>query len=123
MANLIKGLLASRPAVGTVGRRFFSTDTGRQFYDGGSVWESDGPDNVGLTIVGGVTSLTANYTATLGDSGSLIVLNSGSSITLTLPATPPHSLWFVEVQSIGSGSSTISRNGLNIDSAGSDVIL
>ena len=123
MPNLIRGLLANRPAAGTVGRRFFATDTGLQFYDGGSVWESDGPDNVGLTIVGGVTSLTANYTAVLGDSGSLLVLNSGSSVTLTLPAAAPHSLWFFEVQSIGAGIATISRNGLNIDGAASNVTL
>ena len=123
MANLIKGLLGSRPAAGTVGRRFAATDTGKLYYDTGSIWEADGSDNALLTVAGGVSTKTSSYTAVLGDSGSLLVLNSGSSITLTLPATPPHSLWFVEVQCIGAGSATISRNGLNIDGAASDVIL
>lgn len=87
MANLIKGLLASRPAVGTVGRRFSATDTGKLYYDTGSTWEADGPDNALLTVAGGVSTKTSSYAAVLGDSGSLLVLNSGSSIVSVRPST------------------------------------
>lgn len=70
---------------------------------------------------GGVSVKTANYTAVSGDSGKLIVFNSGSAVTLTLPASPPSALWNIEVANIGAGALTVSPNSLNIDGSASSV--
>lgn len=73
------------------------------------------------TSGGGAVLKTANYTAVAGDSGTLIVLNSSSSITLTLPASPPFATWNIHVDNIGTGEAVIARNGLNIDGVASNL--
>lgn len=72
---------------------------------------------------GGVNAQTASYTAVSGDSGKLISFNSASAITLTLPSAPPSSSWWVAVENIGTGTLTISRNGLNIDGSATNLTL
>lgn len=68
----------------------------------------------------GTSSKTANYTSVSADNGKLLVMN-GSSLTLTLPATPPFAAWAIFVQNINASDLTISRNGLNIDGAAANL--
>jgi len=72
--------------------------------------------------LGGVNSQTTNYTAVAADVGKIIQMNC-SSCTLTLPATPPYSQWSIFVQNLNASTLTISRNGLTIDGAGSNLSL
>lgn len=73
--------------------------------------------------VGGVAAKTANYTATVADNGLILSFNSGSALTLTLPATAPTAFWIVWIQNIGAGVLTISPNGLNLDGSTSSLTL
>lgn len=85
--------------------------------------------SVELANVGGATPKTANYTAVAADCGTLLSFNSGSAVTLTLPATPPPigtaptNLWKIAVANIGTGVLTISPNGLDIDGAATSLTL
>lgn len=68
-ANVVmeyKGLLASRPAFGIFGRRYYATDTGQEFFDTGTSWIASGPIN---TIVGNISSSQAGDTAVVGSTG------------------------------------------------------
>lgn len=69
----------------------------------------------------GVVVKTANYTAQLSDSGVLIVFNSSSNLTLTLPSSPPNAFWNIFVENIGTGTLTISPNGLDLDGSSSSL--
>lgn len=75
-----------------------------------------------ITATGGVNAQTSSYLALSTDNGKLVSMN-GTSLTLTLPATPPSSTWFIFVENINSSSLTVSRNGLNIDGAASNLTL
>lgn len=66
---------------------------------------------------------TANYTAIVTDEGSLLTFNTASAVTLTLPATPPDSGWWISVMNINTGTLTIARNGLTIDGAVANLTL
>ena len=70
---------------------------------------------------GGVNAKTGSYTADGTDAGKLVTFNSASAVTLTLPSSPPSGSWYVAVQNVGAGLLTISRNGLNIDGAATDL--
>lgn len=72
---------------------------------------------------GGVSVKTADYTAVSGDNGTLLVMNSASVHTITLPASPPSATWFIAIQNIGAGTLTVSRNGLTIDGAASNLTI
>lgn len=83
--------------------------------------------NAGTAVV-----KTANYPATRGDMGMLLVFNSASAVTLTLPnpvplnalATPTtETRWKIAVQNVGAGVLTIARNGLLIDTAAANLTL
>jgi len=71
---------------------------------------------------GGVNAQTANYLAVSGDAGKLISMN-GTSLTLTLPAAPPSSTWFIAIENRNGSALTVSRNGLNIDGAAANLTL
>lgn len=73
--------------------------------------------------IGKVLLKTANYTVLPTDNGSLISVNSSSPVTISLPATPPAQPWFIDVENIGSGLVTVSRNGNTIDTRALDVLL
>ena len=75
------------------------------------------------TTTGGVTPETGDYTASGTDNATLLSFNSSSAHTLTLPASPPSSTWFIFVKNIGTGVLTVARNGLNIDSKASNLTL
>jgi hypothetical protein len=66
---------------------------------------------------------TASYTALPGDSNALLVMNSGSPQTITLPSVPPSVVWCVFIQNIGAGALTLNPNGLNIDTVASNLTL
>lgn len=70
---------------------------------------------------GGAIVKIADYTLVEADAFNLIVANLGSAITFTLPAASPNLLWKVYILNIGSGTLTVSRNGLNINGAASDL--
>ncbi len=70
---------------------------------------------------GGVSVKTADYTAVGTDLGTLLVMNSASAHTITLPAAPPSALWFVDIQNIGAGTLTVARNSLTIDGAAANL--
>lgn len=76
---------------------------------------------------GGVAVKAATYTAIATDDGLLLVFNSGSAVTLHLPAaiptTPVLNLWRVWVANIGLGVLTIDPNGLNIDGVATAITL
>jgi hypothetical protein len=74
--------------------------------------------------VGGAEVKTASYAAKSTDYGQLLVFNSATSITLTLPTlpfVPPFLQWWIEVQNIGAGILTINRNGLLIDGVAANL--
>lgn len=75
------------------------------------------------SLAGGAKVKTADYTGVYEDAWSILVFNSGSAVTLTLPATIPGSLWSVTTANIGAGTLTVSRNGHNIDGAAADIAL
>lgn len=79
--------------------------------------------SVEVPNTGGVSVKTANYTAVAGDCGTLLVFNSASAVTLTLPAAPPFAQWEIFVQNVGAGTLTIARNGLLIDTAAANLTL
>ncbi|MCU1273767.1 MAG: hypothetical protein JWO48_1198 [Bryobacterales bacterium] len=72
--------------------------------------------------IGGVNAKTANYTAVAGDDGKLVSMN-GTTLTLTLPASPPSSTWKIFIENINSTALTVSRNGLNIDGTATNLTL
>jgi fibronectin-binding autotransporter adhesin len=65
----------------------------------------------------------AGYTVTTGDQGKLVSFSNASAQTITLPGTPPSAGWWVDIQNTGAGTVTVSRNGLNIDGAATNLTL
>lgn len=112
-----RGPVANIPTLAD-GEFYYAEDT-QVLYVGTA---DDGNVPVSVTI-GGVNAQTANYTAVSGDNGKLISFNSSSSVTLTLPSAAPSSSWFVAVENIGSGTLTVSPNGLDIDGSSSNLTL
>src|SRR5450631_1411139 len=68
-------------------------------------WQADSssPRDVSayFPVSGGVLVKTTDYTAVAADCGKLIVFNSSSPHTLTLPAAAPFAQWNIGVQNIG----------------------
>lgn len=65
---------------------------------------------------GGASVQTANYTLQSSDCGKLIVANSASAITFTLPATIPFAQWQAEIANIGTGTLSVLPGGsLDLD--------
>ena len=61
---------------------------------------------------GGARVKTASYTAVDADAFSLIVFNSATAVTFTLPAPPTSNLWNVRVLNIGAGTVTLAAGSL-----------
>lgn len=89
-----------------------------QFLDGTGSYSVPGG-----TTNGGVLVKTADYTAVGGDKSLDIVGNSAAAHTLTLPAAPPSSTWFIRFKNINTGVWTISRNSLTIDGLSRDLTI
>ncbi len=91
--------------------------------DAAGALSSDGGLNLSWRALGGVSVKSANYPLVSADDGLLLVYNSSSPGTFTLPAAPPFLQWRVFIQNIGTGVLTVSRNGLNIDAVASDLTI
>jgi hypothetical protein len=72
---------------------------------------------------GGTTVLTASYPAQASDCGKLLVFNSPSAVTLTLPASIPFEKWQISIANIGSGALSVTPGTLNLDGSSSAVDL
>lgn len=70
---------------------------------------------------GGAVIKTADYVLTAADCGKLIVANSASAITFTLPAAIPFPQWEVRIANIGAGALSIAPGSLTLDGADSAV--
>lgn len=81
-----------------------------------------GPPGAG-TAGGTNTQSGTLYAAASGDSGKNIPFTNASASTLTLPSPPPSTSWWICTQAAGAGGLTVSRNGLTIDGASSDLSL
>ena len=114
----LRDIFANRPTAGIAGRSFFVTDTNTLYRDNGASW-----DFIATLTVGGVSVKSSAYTLVATDNLTMIVANSSSAITLTLPASPPSSTWNVEITNIGPGTCTVARNGLNIDGVAANLTL
>lgn len=71
---------------------------------------------------GGTNKQTANYTLISSDAGKLVSMN-GSSLTVTMPATPPSATWYVSIQNLASTALTVARNGLTINGGTANITL
>lgn len=76
----------------------------------------------GCSLSNGVNAQTSSYTLLSGDAGKLVTFN-GSSLTATLPSSPPSSTWCARIQNLNSTSLTVSRNGLTINGGTSNLTL
>ena len=73
---------------------------------------------------GGVNAQTSSYTAVAADCGKIIVFNSSSAVTLTLPSAVPFAQWEIGVENIGTGVLTVTPGGsTHIDGAGTSLTL
>jgi hypothetical protein len=70
----------------------------------------------------GVAYRTTNYSLSVDDCNKTIAMN-GTSLTVTLPSPPPILACAFFIENINSSALTISRNGLLIDSAASNLTL
>ena len=77
--------------------------------------------------VGGMMTKTVSYAGQLSDCGFLILFNSASPVTYTLPNPPPSlpqgAKWRVEIENIGTGTLTVNPNGLNLNGSSSSLSL
>jgi hypothetical protein len=86
---------------------------------------TDSPRDVSAEVpnTGGVNVQTGGYTIQTSDCGLIVVHNSSSAHTFLLPAAIPFGQWTVYVQNIGTGTLTLSPNGLNLDTSASSITL
>ena len=70
---------------------------------------------------GGISIKSADYALVSGDNAKLLVMNSPSAHTFTLPSPPPGATWNLSIANVGAGTLTVSRNSLNIDGAAADL--
>jgi hypothetical protein len=87
--------------------RIFSWIDYQGFLQGNFLTGSGGGGGAGI---GGVQQLTTNYTANSGDAGTLLVFNSPTVVTLSLPANAPNK-WTAFFLNIGPGPLVVSPNG------------
>jgi len=103
LANQVQGKLptakAGVPAGGSTGQ-VLTKSSGTDYDD---AWATGSSGSAG-----GVNAQTANYLAVSGDAGKLISMN-GTSLTLTLPAAPPSSTWFIAIENRNGSALTVSR--------------
>lgn len=88
-----------------------------------SVGAGSTPAFRGCHLSNGVNAQTVGYTLLAADNGSLVTMN-GSSLTATLPNPAPSTTWCASVMNLSSSTNlTISRNGLSINTASSNLTL
>jgi hypothetical protein len=76
----------------------------------------------GCSLSNGVNAQTSGYTLVSGDAGKLVTFN-GTSLTATMPASPPSSTWCARIENLNATSLTVSRNGLTINGGTSNLTL
>ncbi len=81
------------------------------------------PSGPGNPLTGAAQIVTVSYQVLPTDAGTWIVVNSTGAVTVTLPATPPNAQFAVGVISIGTGTTTVARNGNNINGVASNSTL
>ena len=86
--------------------RIFSWIDYQGFLQGNFLTGSGGGGGTGI---GGVSQHTTNYTANAGDAGTLLVFNSSTPVTLSLPANAPNK-WTAFFLNLGAPLS-VSPNG------------
>ena len=89
----------------------------------GQVLSTDGSGTLSFITSGGLYNAwlvkTSAYTALSGDQ---IVVNSGSAVTITLPASPSVGDTVI-LKNVGAGLVTLARNGANIEGSAQDGTL
>ena len=89
----------------------------------GQVLSTDGSGTLSFITSGGLYNAwlvkTSAYTALSGDQ---IVVNSGSAVTITLPASPSVGDTVI-LKNVGAGLVTLARNGSNIEGSAQDGTL
>ncbi len=81
------------------------------------------PTSPGNPLTGTAQVVTTNYQVVATDAGTWIVVNAAGAVTVTLPATAPNAQFTVGVISIGAGTTTIARNGNNINGVAANISL
>jgi collagen type VII alpha len=124
-----QGLRGATGATGLQGPAGQTGSTGAQGVQGftgttGAIGPTgpSGPDGPTGTFGAGVNAQSASYTAASGDNGKLIAMD-GSSLTLTLPAPPPSSIWYIGVENLNASDLSIAGNGLSINGGTTDLIV
>lgn len=88
------------------------------------------PDSCYVPNIGVAVVKTSSYTLSIADMGKLIIANSATAITFTLPnpvplnalSTPTTEMrWNVRVANIGAGTLTLANNSLQIDGASASL--
>lgn len=69
-----------------------------------------------VTKSAGVNIQTANYTLTASDNGNIVIMNSATAVTLTVPATLPAG-FVVQIIQKGAGQVSVVGSGATINSA------
>ena len=65
----------------------------------------------------------AGYTVVAADQGKLVSVTNANPQTISLPSSAQAVGWWIAIENTGTGTWTVSRNGLNIDGAASNVTL
>lgn len=100
-----RGTLAARPSAGIDGQHYVATDNNTIYRDNGSSWDVIADK---LTI----TTQTTGYTAVRND---IVICNSASAFTVTLPAVASSSGAMIVVKNKNTGLITV-------DGAGAETI-
>jgi hypothetical protein len=95
-------MLAATAEQGIQGPKGDTGETGPQGLKGDT-----GATGAQGTFGAGVNYQTVSYAALNSDNGKLITMN-GTSLTLSLPSTPPSSIWYVAVKNLNVSGLTIS---------------
>jgi len=76
----------------------------------------------GCLLSNGVNAISSSYTLLASDVGKLVTMN-GSSLTATLPASPPTLTWCASIENLNPSSLTVNPNGRTINTGSSNVTL
>ena len=102
----------------------YVTNTAKSTYvaciSNGTAWESAGGSSTGGG--GTIVPKTANYPFVSGDGGSEFTF-SGSSLTATLPASPPTMPWIIAIKNLNASALAVARNGNTINGGTSNISL
>lgn len=110
--TFLKGAAASRPAAGTEGRYYVTTDTYKMYYDDGNAWQLLNPEEQTLADILTGQSITTNDTMEAADGGhTKFVDTSGGDKTINLLAPATAGIgWWVRVVKIASANNLIIKD-------------